>query len=120
MTGRTHVLDTISLRPTDRLAHTEFAHRHLDLIKHVTGVAAHIPRDFLAENSEYWQAVSGLYEALDFQLIWPGPLQEGPVKWKELGRVTDMGHGITTERHTRDRYGRVVATVQVDGCSLFE
>ena len=39
-------------------------------MEHVTGVAARVPRDFLAENTEYWKAVSGLYEKIKAAEAW--------------------------------------------------
>ena len=91
--GRAHVLDTFHLRPSERLAHTEFAHRHLDLIEKVTGLRPEIPQDFLGDNIAYWEAVSRFYQAWELELIFPGPVQHGPLWWRRLGRTTDMGHG---------------------------
>ncbi len=77
--GRAHVLDTFHLRPSERLAHTEFAHRHLDLIEKVTGLRPEIPQDFLGDNIAYWEAVSRFYQAWELELIFPGPVQHGPL-----------------------------------------
>ncbi len=65
-------IDTIFLRPTPRLGHTEYC-----------------SNDRLRAAVE---AESGrrLEDAWDFDLVWN--THDGPVPWSERGRVTDMGH----------------------------
>ena len=64
-------MDTILLKPTARLAHTEYC-AHEDLIKVVTGGTGSF--------TERWQ----------FDFLWS--TNDGPVEWAQRGRVTDMGH----------------------------
>lgn len=65
-------LDTIHLKRTPRLAHTEYCtHDRLRVaVREATG--------------------QSLEDAWDFDLIWS--TNDGPVPWSERGRVTDMGH----------------------------
>ncbi|MBN1285222.1 MAG: hypothetical protein JXB47_07485 [Anaerolineae bacterium] len=65
-------IDTIHLRPTPRLAHTEY----MDHDALVSAAAARAGRPFEA--------------AWDFDWVWNTP--HGPVDWAAVGRVTDMGH----------------------------
>ncbi|HOT51879.1 MAG TPA: hypothetical protein PLI07_12935, partial [Candidatus Hydrogenedentes bacterium] len=64
-------LDTILLRPTERIAHTEYCSNEA-LIR------ALLPDGGCAE------------DALNLDFIWN--TNDGPVPWSERGRVTDMGH----------------------------
>ncbi|MBI4023987.1 MAG: hypothetical protein HY360_03345 [Verrucomicrobia bacterium] len=73
-------MDAINLRPTPRLAHTEYCSNN-PLIRAVTGKAA----DWGAE----------FYEAWDMDFIWS--TNDGPVSWAERGRTTDMGHAEFVE-----------------------
>jgi hypothetical protein len=70
-------IDTIHLRPTPRLAHTEYCDSE-PLIRAVTGEAG-------AE----WNtpAFNDAWE-IDLQFV----THDGPVLWSERGRTTDMGH----------------------------
>jgi hypothetical protein len=64
-------IDTIHLRPTPRLAHTEY-NDHEALVEHVT-------------------AQGGSFEdRWELDLLWC--TDDGPVPWGQRGRVTDMGH----------------------------
>jgi len=65
-------MDTINLKKTERLAHTEYCSNE-DLINVVTS-----NQKQLFENR--WT----------FDLVWS--THDGPVSWEERGRVTDMGH----------------------------
>lgn len=70
-------MDTIQLRPTPRLAHTEYCDSE-PLIRAVTGeVGFH-------SNTRLFN------DAWDIDLVWA--TDDGPVPWGERGRVTDMGH----------------------------
>lgn len=63
-------IDTICLRPTPRLAHTEYSMEyHTTLLPQLAG---------------------GLAKAWDFDLLWT--VNDGPIDWGKQGRVTDMGH----------------------------
>jgi len=67
-------IDTIHLRPTERLGHTEYC----------------------AHNAPLRRAVEAgtrqrLEDAWKFDLLWL--TNDGPVPWGKRGRVTDMGHG---------------------------
>ncbi len=69
-------IDTINLKPTPRLAHTEYCSHHA-LMKKLTGADTHwLTPKFCA--------------AWDIDFIWN--TNDGPGPWAERGRVTDMGH----------------------------
>jgi len=71
-------IDALRLRPTPRLAHTEYCSN--DALKRVvTGLPDDDP-DREAEFMRRWE--------IDF--IWS--TDNGPVAWEDRGRVTDMGH----------------------------
>ena len=77
-------MDTICLRPTPRLAHTEYSMGyHTSLLQRVSGLD---PR--LAAHAE--EANRRLMDAWDFDFNWC--TQDGPLNWAEHGRCTDMGH----------------------------
>lgn len=65
-------IDTICLRPTLRLAHTEYSmHSH----------------------KQYLEKLGRpIEEAWDFDFNWS--VNDGPVDWASQGRVTDMGHAV--------------------------
>ena len=70
-------IDTIHLRPTPRIAHTEYVDSE-PLVRAVTGeVGSH-------------NATRLFNDAWDVDMIWM--TNDGPVPWAERGRVTDMGH----------------------------
>ncbi len=73
-------MDTIRLRPCERLAHTEYCSNDA-LVRAVTGLDP--AKDDRARRlfNEAWQ--------LDF--LWL--TNDGPVPWAARGRTTDMGHG---------------------------
>jgi hypothetical protein len=88
-------IDTLNLRPTPRLAHTEYC-SHDPLIRAVTGAPA--PHPALPPKKGA-QCVSphvtapggrGFEDAWEFDFIWHS--DDGPVPWGRRGRVTDMGH----------------------------
>jgi hypothetical protein len=64
-------IDTIHLRPTERLAHTEYCSNEA------------LRRALTADGVRFEDAL-----AMDF--IWS--THDGPVPWSERGRTTDMGH----------------------------
>lgn len=71
-------LDAINLRPTPRLAHTEY-NDHWPLIREVTGLPHGHP-DQAREMARLWE----------YDYIWS--THNGPVPWEARGRTTDMGH----------------------------
>ena len=73
-------IDTIHLRPTERVAHTEYT-SHEDLQEAVVAAAS----------KEAGHEVS-FRDAWDMDFIWS--VNDGPVKWEERGRTTDMGHAV--------------------------
>jgi hypothetical protein len=83
-------LDTIWLRPTDRLAHTEYC-TNWALIRRVTGLDPKTDPKALRLFSDAWE--------IDF--IWN--INDGPISWSERGRVTDMGHAEFLENGSDKR-----------------
>lgn len=75
-------LDTIHLRPTPRLAHTEYCDS-APLIEAVTG-----------EKGKNWNT-HAFNEAWEIDIQWN--TNDGPQPWSERGRVTDMGHAEFVE-----------------------
>jgi hypothetical protein len=64
-------LDTVFLRPTPRIAHTEYSlNYHTSLFK---------------------DSVRELHDAWDLDFLWC--TNDGPIDWCKAGRCTDMGHG---------------------------
>ena len=80
-------LDALNLRPTDRLAHTEYCD-HAELIRAVTG---------LPDGSMYAPAFCDKWH-IDLRFH----TNNGPVRWHDRGRVTDMGHAAYVE-HGADK-----------------
>ncbi len=65
-------MDTICLRPTPRLAHTEYS---------------------MDYHTRYLEKLGkSIAEAWEFDLAWC--INNGPLNWSEQGRVTDMGHAV--------------------------
>jgi len=81
-------LDAIHLRPTPRLAHTEYCD-HAALKRRVTGLPDGHP-----------DLDRAFYQHWDYDLIWS--TSDEPVPWEERGRTTDMGHAEYVE-HGADR-----------------
>ncbi|MHB1294576.1 MAG: uroporphyrinogen decarboxylase family protein [Anaerolineae bacterium] len=71
-------MDALNLRPTPRLAHTEYCSSEA-IKRAVTGMAGDSPERERAFN-----------DAWDLDLIWS--TNEGPEPWATRGRTTDMGH----------------------------
>lgn len=70
--SRTIGMDTICLRPTPRLAHTEYS------MNYHPGYLAKLGRP--------------IEEAWEFDFNWC--THNGPLNWKDHGRVTDLGHAV--------------------------
>jgi hypothetical protein len=80
--SRQLALDTIHLKPVERLAHTEYSLMyHKAYVKALTGLEADHPDAFRAMN-----------EAWDLDFAWS--TNEGLVDWGSRGRLTDMGHAV--------------------------
>ena len=71
-------IDTLNLRPTPRLAHTEYCSNGA-LKRAVTG----LPDDHPEREAEF-------VRRWDYDFIWS--TNNGPVPWEDRGRTTDMGH----------------------------
>ena len=72
--------DALHLRPTERVAHTEYCSNE-DLMEAVCASA-----------SKAAGRVVSFDEAWELDLAWS--TDDGPVPWAERGRVTDMGHAV--------------------------
>ncbi|MCK4375606.1 MAG: hypothetical protein KAX19_09765 [Candidatus Brocadiae bacterium] len=72
-------MDTIRLRATERIAHTEYCGSDA-LVRAVTGLEP-------LQDERAWQLFRDAWQ-MDF--IWS--TNDGPVPWEQRGRVTDMGH----------------------------
>jgi len=85
-------LDTICLRPTPRLAHTEYCSNDA-LFRVLNVVEAKVgPQDqqFTAGTQVPHTSRPKFVDVWHCDLIWS--VNDGPVPWGERGRVTDMGH----------------------------
>jgi hypothetical protein len=70
--SRTIGIDTICLRPTPRLAHTEYS---------------------MSYHKSYLEKLGKpIEEAWEFDFLWC--VHNGPLEWSRHGRVTDMGHAV--------------------------
>lgn len=81
--SRQIALDTIHLRPTPRLAHTEYSLQyHQEYIRAKTGGEATDP-----------EALRRLYALWEIDLLW-GTNDGLHANWAQYGRATDMGHAV--------------------------
>ncbi|MBI4979115.1 MAG: hypothetical protein HZC28_16665 [Spirochaetes bacterium] len=79
--SRQRALDTINLKPVDRLAHTDYSMEyHKDYIAKVTG----LPDTDTNRTARF-------YDAWDFDFLW-GTNDGLHANWGARGRATDMGH----------------------------
>ncbi|HEY3324409.1 MAG TPA: uroporphyrinogen decarboxylase family protein [Planctomycetota bacterium] len=92
-------IDTIRLRPTPRLAHTEYCSNDA-LIRAVV-------RDRRT-----------FEDAWDIDLIWH--TNDGPVSWAERGRVTDMGHAEFLEGGVDRREAKASPFTDVEEVLAFD
>jgi hypothetical protein len=76
-------IDTVHLRPTPRLAHTEYCSN------------AALIRELQARGQPSFD------DAWEIDLLWSS--NDGPVGWEKRGRVTDMGHAVFVEGGTDKR-----------------
>jgi len=96
-------IDTIALRPTPRLAHTEYCSND-PLIRAVTAAPENRGKSF--------------NDAWDFDFIWYS--NDGPVGWGERGRVTDMGHAEFLEGGVDRREPKPSPFVAVEDVLAFD
>ncbi len=84
--SRQIALDAIHLRPTPRIAHTEYSvsSYHTGIIEATIGKRMGTVEDQRRFN-----------DAWDIDLLWG--VHDGPVGWGQRGRVTDMGHADYAE-----------------------
>ena len=95
-------IDTINLRPTPRLAHTDYCSN--DALKRHLGVRSSAlgPAEQQFGTSKDVDANAPRFEDVwQMDLIWI--THDGPGSWAERGRVTDMGHGDFLEGGTDRR-----------------
>jgi len=76
-------IDTLHLRPTPRLAHTEYCSNE-DLIEYVRRQAMGVAGGSVSAGNVSFA------DAWQYDFLWA--TNDGPVPWSERGRVTDMGH----------------------------
>ena len=79
-------IDTIHLRPTPRLAHTEYC-SNAALMRHVTGDPS------AGAHGRFYDPSAGKVRFEDlwaYDFIWS--INDGPIDWAAAGRITDMGH----------------------------
>lgn len=91
-------IDTIHLRPTPRIGHTEYSmgyHKSL-LRKYSGGLDPEKPENAAKCNK-------AMMEAWDFDLIWS--VNDGPVNWLKQGRCTDLGHAVYASDGSDERQG---------------
>jgi hypothetical protein len=110
--------DTIHLRPTPRLAHTDYCSN--DALKRAlrAGLSGLGPSEqsFAASPGS---AQSACFEdAWEMDLIWS--THDGPVPWSQRGRVTDMGHGDFLEGGVDRRHSTPSPFVDVEQVLEFD
>jgi hypothetical protein len=99
-------IDALHLRPTPRLAHTEYCSN--DALKRaVTGLEPEDP-----------QYEATFYRLWDYDFIWS--THDGPDPWEERGRVTDMGHSEFLEGGVDWRLARPCPFRDVDDALSFD
>lgn len=86
--SRQIALDTVHLRPTPRLAHTEYSMEY-----HKAYLAKLAARG------------TNLYDAWEFDFFFC--VNDGPIAWNQAGRTTDMGHAAYAADGSDERQPRV-------------
>jgi hypothetical protein len=99
-------LDALNLRPTSRLAHTEYCD-HAPLRRVVTGLGDDDPRQAQAFANSW-----------DYDFIWS--TNEGPEPWETRGRTTDMGHAEFMEGGVDRREPKVCPFKDVEEVLSFD
>ena len=100
-------MDTIKLRGSERLAHTEYCSNYA-LVRAVTGLD---PRT----DASAWQAFQA---AWDFDFCWW--TDNGPVRWEDRGRTTDMGHAVFLEEGIDRREAKECPFTDVEQVYAFD
>jgi len=91
-------MDTICLRPTPRLAHTEYS---------------------MGYHTEYLAKLGKpIEEAWDFDMLWC--IHNGPIDWAKHGRVTDMGHAVYAADGSDQRAPSVCPFTDVEEVYAFD
>ncbi|MCE5259343.1 MAG: uroporphyrinogen decarboxylase family protein [Chloroflexi bacterium] len=99
-------IDALNLRPTPRLAHTEYCD-HEPLRRAVTGIdIPSVERERL------------FMEKWDYDFIWS--TNEGPEPWEKRGRTTDMGHAEFMEGGVDRREPKISPFHDVDEVLAFD
>jgi len=84
-------IDTINLKPTPCIAHTEYCSN--DALKRQLGVTRSA---FAGPTEQAFNTTSGDSDDRCFEDMWEIDLiwhtHDGPIPWSQRGRVTDMGH----------------------------
>jgi hypothetical protein len=84
--SRQIALDTVFLRPTPRLAHTDYSvGYHHNLIAELT--------DLDPKNPENGLAIARILNDW-FEIDFNWGTHDGPINWGAVGRATDMGHAV--------------------------
>jgi hypothetical protein len=98
-------LDAIHLRPTPRLAHTDYCSN--DALKRRLGVRSSAlgpAEQQFGTKQDHAESGERFEDAWEMDLIWI--THDGPGNWAERGRATDMGHGDFLEGGTDRRTAR--------------
>ncbi|MGI5915813.1 MAG: uroporphyrinogen decarboxylase family protein [Anaerolineae bacterium] len=99
-------MNALSLKPTPRLAHTEYC-SHAALKRAVTG----LPDDDPRQEPEF-------YRRWEYDFIWS--TNDGPEPWEMRGRTTDMGHAEFLEGGIDRRPPRASPFRNVDEVLAFD
>jgi hypothetical protein len=112
-------LDTIYLRPTPRIGHTDYCSndalkRHLGVSSSVLGPAEQQfgTKQAAVESSQRFEDV------WEMDLIWI--THDGPGNWADRGRTTDMGHGDFLEGGTDRRSAKPAPFKDVEEIWAFD
>jgi hypothetical protein len=110
--SRQIALDTLHLRPTPRIAHTEYSlEMNSDLVRKLTGMDPNNPEAQTAVRRAF-------YDACAIDMLWY--TNDGPVDWGQAGRVTDMGHAEYAEHGTDKRAARACPFESVEEVYEFD
>ncbi len=99
-------IDALNLRPTPRLAHTEYCD-HTALKRAVTGLPDDDPEQARA-----------FYRLWDYDFLWS--TTDDPDPWERRGRMTDMGHSEYAEGGTDRREPQVCPFRSVEEALSFD
>lgn len=83
-------IDTINLRPTPRVAHTEYLFAE-KVIRHELAKHGNKYNKLLSGDHLHGEGLRAPFSDLwDYDFLWY--TNDGPLDWAEVGRVTDLGH----------------------------